>query len=120
LIWKNILKSSSGELAPEKCNYYAISWSFQATGQPKIQSAVRGSIDDLVTSIPQHGAHTSLGYMMSPTQNSEHQVDQWMKQENKFIQILMKNTMSYYEVKVLYGNIYIPTMRYMMPFTKVK
>ena len=120
MTWKNILQSSGGDLAPEKCNFYKISWSFQATGQPKIQPAVRGNIDNLVTSIPQHGAHKSLGYMMSPTQNSEHQVDQWTQQENKFIQILMTNTMSYYEVEVLNKHIYIPTMRYMMPFTNVK
>ena len=58
--------------------------------------------------------------MMSPTENFEHQVDQWIQQENKFIQMLMANTMSYYEVKVVYRNFYIPTMRYMMPFTNVK
>jgi hypothetical protein len=58
--------------------------------------------------------------MMSPTQSSEHQVDYWKKQEYKFLQMLMSSEMSYYEVQVLYKTIYIPTMRYIMPFTNVK
>jgi hypothetical protein len=105
--WKGILHSSGGLLAQAKCNHYKISWDFKATGQPVLSEAKEGKIDNLVASSPRYGVHKSLGYMMSPTQRSEHQVDYWKKQENKFLQMLMSSEMSYYEVQVLYKKDYI-------------
>jgi hypothetical protein len=44
--WKNNLYSSSGDLSSRKCYHYKICWVFQATGQPKLQSAVKGNPHD--------------------------------------------------------------------------
>jgi hypothetical protein len=115
--WESILRSSGGTLAPEKCNFYKLQWNFAPTGQPVIAQNVRGKVDDHVDPIQMYGAHKSLGYMMSPTFGTKHQLQHWVKKEHKFQRMLNKHPLTSSEVEILYKNIYIPTMRYIMQFT---
>ena len=75
---------------------------------------------NLVQSIPDNGAHKTLGYKMSPLNGPDSHLKHWREKESKFFQILLNNPLTSYEVKILYKNIYIPTMRYIMPFTCLK
>jgi Reverse transcriptase (RNA-dependent DNA polymerase) len=118
--WESILRSSGGTLAPEKCNFYKLSSNFAPTGKPVLAENFQGTIDEHVDSIQQYGAHKSLGYMMLPTFGPKHQLQYWIEKENRFLQMRHNHPLTSSEVEILYKNIYIPTMQYIMPFTCTK
>jgi uncharacterized membrane-anchored protein YhcB (DUF1043 family) len=82
--WESILRSSGGTLAPEKCNFYKLSWTFATTGKPVIAEDFQGSIDEHINPIQQSGTHKSLGYIMSPTFGPQHQLQYWIEKKTGF------------------------------------
>jgi hypothetical protein len=57
---------------------------------------------------------------MTPKFGPIHQLQYWIEKENKFLQMLNNHPLTSSEVEILYKNIYIPTMQYIMPFTCTK
>ena len=120
--WKDILETSGGTLAPEKCSYYAMGWEFSRGGKPEMKDL---DISDYQISHPQliankvraSESHRSLGHNISPKEPRKAQKSQLKEVEERFIGILQKNQLTINGNEVLYRSIYTPTVRYF--FTRI-
>jgi len=117
--WKDILETSGGTLAPEKCSYYAFGWEFSRGGKPEMIdldiSQYQFTHPQLIAKqITASESHRSLGHNISPKEPSTSQRKQLLEVEDRFIGILQTNKLTLKENEVLYCSIYTPTVRYIL------
>ena len=117
--WKSILETSGGSLAPEKCNYYKVDWSFHNSGRPEMLEGHDTLICHESTGVSLQNIdqkHRTLGFIVSPKRPRMTQLQQWREIEDRFRLMLDLHGLQYREVEILYKRIYIPTIRYLLPF----
>jgi endonuclease/exonuclease/phosphatase family metal-dependent hydrolase len=117
--WKDILEMSGGSLAQEKCNYYTVTWKFHNSGRPEMDDTMKEAMHVTTTgttlqSIKQE--HKTLGFYISPKSPRDFQQLQWKDIENRFGLMLDLYDLTHREVDILYKRIYVPTVRYLLPF----
>jgi hypothetical protein len=61
-------------------------------------------------------SHRTLGYKVSPTNPIKAQQQQWREVEKRIENMIRSNDMSYHETETLYQKIYLPKVRYFLPF----
>jgi hypothetical protein len=118
-IWKNLLDMSGGALSQQKCNFYILSWDFMKSGIPVakdtyIDHLSMGGIGWDISRVQE--SHQTLGYKVSPTNPVKTQQLQWREVEKKVESMLRSNEMTYHEAETLYQRIYLPKVRYFLPF----
>ena len=118
--WKDILEMSGGSLAQEKCNYYTIKWGFHNSGKPEMEDGQHEvmcieNTDVTINNIDQK--HRTLGFLVSPQTPRKFQQQQWQEVEDRFGIMLDAYDLTYKETEILYKRIYMPTIRYLLPFT---
>jgi endonuclease/exonuclease/phosphatase family metal-dependent hydrolase len=117
--WKDILEMSGGLLAQEKCSYYKIKWGFHNSGKPEMEDGQNEvmrieNIDMAINNIDQK--HKTLGFLVSPKTPRKFQQQQWKEVEDRFGTMLDVYDLTYKETEILYKRIYMPTIRYLLPF----
>ena len=110
---------SGGSLAMEKCNFYTARWNFHNSGRPEMKDCQVKimhfqDIGTVINSIVCH--HKTLGYYISPSTPGQSQRLQWQEIENRFGTLLDSYNLSHRETNILYKQIYIPTIRYLLPY----
>jgi hypothetical protein len=118
-IWKNLLDMSGGALSQQKCNFYILSWGFMKSGIPVakdtyIDHLSMGGIDWDISRVQE--SHQTLGYKVSPTNPIKTQQLQRQEVKKKVESMLRSNEMTYHEAETLYQRIYLPKVRYFLPF----
>jgi hypothetical protein len=119
IIWKNLLDMSGGALSQQKCNFYILSWDFMKSGIPVakdtyIDHLSMGGIGWDFSRVQE--SHQTLGYKVFPTNPVKTQQLQWREVEKKVESMLRSNEMTYLEEETLYQKIYLPKVRYFLPF----
>jgi hypothetical protein len=61
-------------------------------------------------------SHQTLGYKVSPTNPIKTEQQQWWEVKKKVESMLRSNKMSYHEAETLIQRIYLPKVRYFLPF----
>jgi hypothetical protein len=120
--WKDILEMSGRKLAPDKCNFYTINWNFNSTGKAMIDSTQMLELKIQNTEITLSRIlhiHKSLGFSMSSFSPTEVQRQQWQDIENRFLLILSSYKLTFQETSILYKQIYIPKVRYLLPLSSL-
>jgi hypothetical protein len=117
--WKNILEMSGGSLAPEKCNYYTVTWGFHHSGRPEMDDTTKETMNITPTGTTLHSIdqkHKTLGFYISPRSPQEPQQLQWKEIKLRFGLMLDLYDLTFREIDILYKRIYVPTVRYLLPF----
>jgi hypothetical protein len=120
-IWKNLLDMSGGALSQQKCNFYILSWEFFKFGIPfsketSIEHLTLSGIGWDITRVQE--SHQTLCKKVLHTNpiKAHYSNGKKLKKDKKLIR---SNDMSYNEIEKLYQRIYLPKVRYFLPFTSL-
>ena len=127
-LWNDLLHTSGGKLALQKCLYYIVAWQWHhghATTiqpnhiQPKITIHPANQEPSSIIHLDSNTAHRTLGQMKAPSGNQSKQIEYMKKRSQTWLHAIQESSLSRTEAQAALDMIWFPSMAYGLGTTNI-